>query len=244
MLGAVNEISAIPGWSNDVDARGCRQPTTRGDGCGAIDIPSAVDALVTARQAGLLGGVVVIQVGNNGPMSDAQFDQVMAQVADQPLVFWLTLHEPRYWESSNNAVMFNGMARWANLRVLDWHALSEGQPWFSDSEGIHLNRAGAQAMADLIASALPPDPFVVRERLTCNQSHTQNGGEAARRAYRKRSSAGGRTSSAWTSPRRNHARGTPRTTAAGQPVALPMTSSAAPASSSTTATSVTCISRP
>jgi len=155
MLGAVNQISAIAGWSNYVDARGCRQPTTRGDGCGAVNIPSAVDALQTARQAGALGGVVAIQVGNNGPISDAQFDQVMAQVADQPLVLWLTLHEPRPWEASNNAVMFNGAARWANVRVLDWHAFAQGQPWFSDGEGIHLNSAGAQAMANLIASGLP-----------------------------------------------------------------------------------------
>ena len=44
--------------------------------------------------------------------------------------------------------------------------------------------------------------------------------------------------------RRSQLGSTPRTTATGMPVALPMTSSAAPAISSTTATSVTCISRP
>ena len=44
--------------------------------------------------------------------------------------------------------------------------------------------------------------------------------------------------------RRSHSGSTPRTTATGTPVALPITSSAAPAISSTTATSVTCSSRP
>jgi len=156
MLGAVRTISAIPGWSVQVDARGCRQPTTRGDGCGAVDIPSGIDALRTARGVGHMGGAVVVQVGNNGPMSAEQFDAVMAEVADQRLVIALTLHEPRSYEAGNNVVISGATARWPNLRILDWHAAAAGHPeWFGDGEGIHLSGTGARAMADLIAAALP-----------------------------------------------------------------------------------------
>lgn len=157
MLGAVATIESIPGWAVRVDARGCRQPTWRGDGCGATDIPSGVDALRTARTRGGLGGAVVIQVGNNGPMSAEQFDMLMAEVADQRLVFALTLKEPRSYEAGNNAVITGATARWPNLRIIDWHAAASGHPeWFGDGEGIHLSRTGAQAMADLIATSLPP----------------------------------------------------------------------------------------
>ena len=156
MLGAVSTIQGIQGWSVNVDARGCRQPTWRGDGCGASDIPSGVDALRSARGAGHLGGAVVIQQGNNGPMSAGQFDALMAEVADQRLVIALTLHEPRSYEAGNNAVIDAATTRWPNLRVLDWNAAASAHPeWFGDGEGIHLSRTGAQAMAQLIASALP-----------------------------------------------------------------------------------------
>ncbi len=156
MLGAVETIESIPGWAVTVDARGCRQPTWRGDGCGAIDIPSGVDALRSARASGLLGGVVVVHLGNNGPLSPAEFDAVMAEVADQPLVLALTLHEPRSFEGPNNAVIAGATARWPNLRIVDWHTLASTHPeWFGDGEGIHLSDTGAQAMADIIAGQLP-----------------------------------------------------------------------------------------
>jgi hypothetical protein len=156
MLGAVAEIEATPGWTAAVDARGCRQPTWRGDGCGAVDIPSGVDALRAARSEGDLGGVVVIHLGNNGPMSAEQFDALMTEVADQRLVLALTLHEPRSYEAGNNAVITGAVQRWPNLRVVDWHTAAASHPeWFGDGEGIHLSDAGARAMADLIAAELP-----------------------------------------------------------------------------------------
>lgn len=156
LMGARDEVEATPGWDTTVDALGCRQPTWRGDGCQAVDIPSGVDALRSARANGLLGGVVVIHLGNNGPMSAEQFDQLMAEVADQRLVFALTLHEPRSFEAGNNAVITGAVQRWPNLRVIDWHAAAQGHPeWFGDGEGIHVNDTGAQALADLIADQLP-----------------------------------------------------------------------------------------
>ena len=102
---------------------------------------------------------MVLQVGNNGPMSAEQFDAVMAEVAevaDQRLVITLTLKEPRSYEAGNNVVISGATARWPNLRILDWHAAASGDPeWFGDGEGIHLRGTGARAMADLIAGALP-----------------------------------------------------------------------------------------
>ncbi|HEY8546316.1 MAG TPA: DUF4214 domain-containing protein [Acidimicrobiales bacterium] len=156
MLGAVEPIQGIPNWRVTVDARGCRQPTWRGDGCGAEDIPSGIDALRAARAAGQLGGAVVLHLGNNGPMSAEEFDALMAEVADQRLVLALTLHEPRSYEGPNNAVITGATARWPNLRIIDWHSAAKDHPeWFGDGEGIHLSRTGAAAMAELIAAHLP-----------------------------------------------------------------------------------------
>ena len=67
---------------------------------------------------------------------------------------------------------------------------------------------------------------------------------SAEKDQRKRSSSGGRTTSARTEAGRNQVAGTPRTTATGTPRSLPMTSSAAEAISSATQTSVATSSRP
>jgi hypothetical protein len=156
MKGAIATIEGITDWEVHVDARGCRQPTTRGDGCGDKDIPSGLDALRGARDDGRLGGAVVILIGNNGPMSAEQFDSMMRLVSDQRLVYALTLHEPRRFEAPNNAVITGATARWPNLRIIDWHTFATGKDdYFSDGEGIHLSHEGAQAMADLIAASLP-----------------------------------------------------------------------------------------
>lgn len=155
MGGAVRDIAAIPGWEVHVDARACRQPLWRGDGCGAQDIPSGLDALRAARQNGWLGGVVVIQLGNNGPMSSEVFDAMMAEVADQRLVYALTLHEPRSFERPNNDVITQATARWPNLRILDWHSAAAPNPHYFGDAGIHLNATGARAFTSLITSALP-----------------------------------------------------------------------------------------
>ena len=100
--------------------------------------------------------MVVIHLGNNGPMSAEDFDALMREVADQRLVFALTLHEPRSYEAGNNEVINGAVARWPNLRIIDWHGAAADHPeWFGDGEGIHLSHAGAEAMADLIAAQLP-----------------------------------------------------------------------------------------
>jgi hypothetical protein len=155
MLGARSNILAIGGgWTISVDTRGCRNPTIRGDGCGATNIPSGVDALRLARAEGRMGDVVVISLGNNGPMSTEQFEAVMAEVADVPRVIWFNQHEPRSYEGPNNRVIAAGVARHPNAELIDWHSLGNANPgWFS-SDGIHLSGAGRQAMADLIAARL------------------------------------------------------------------------------------------
>ena len=155
MLGARDNILAIPGWDVTVDTRGCRNPTIRGDGCGATNIPSGVDALQAARAQGRTGDVVVLSLGNNGPMTTAQFDAVMAEVRDVPQVIWFNQHEPRSYEGPNNQVIAAGVARNPNAELIDWHSLGNAHPSWFGPDGIHLTHAGRQAMADLIAARLP-----------------------------------------------------------------------------------------
>ena len=149
--GAVSELRRLRGWRVDVDARECRQVARRVDGCGATDIPSGVDAMRDGVGR-IRPHAAVVHLGHNGRMEAAHFDEVM-DAARIPAVVWLTLRQPQHWAWSNNDVIRDGVARWPSAALADWHALSDGQPWFA-GDAVHLTRRGAAELAHLVVTTL------------------------------------------------------------------------------------------
>jgi len=140
MLGAVRALQhEIPNLAV-IDARGSRQP------------PEAIAVLRRLRAAGKLGNVVIVHIGNNGPFTAEQFDEMMGVLsgAREVLVVNTTVPDGYSW-APNNEVLADGASRYPNRAVLvDWHAASAGHPeYFWD--GLHLTPPGARAYADLIA---------------------------------------------------------------------------------------------
>jgi hypothetical protein len=166
MIGAIEELEQeIPNLSL-LNAQGSRQPS------------AAIDLLQRWRAAGYLGDAVVIDIGNNGPFSSEQFDEMMGVLARVPKVLIVSLTVPPGVEdpvaASNNAMLTAGVQRYSNTVLVDWHAASADHPeYFSGDDNIHLSLQGAQAYADLIAAHLgddaaegsvaPPSP---KERIT------------------------------------------------------------------------------
>jgi hypothetical protein len=137
MLGAVDTLEREMPNLALIDAQGSRQA------------PAAIDLLRQYRAAGRLGGVVVVHVGNNGPLTAEQFDDVR-----KVLVVNLTV-PPNVDDPiavPNDAVLAEGVRRYPEKAVLvDWYSASAGHPeYFWD--GIHLTPRGARAYAGLISS--------------------------------------------------------------------------------------------
>jgi hypothetical protein len=141
MLGAVEALQQeIPNLAL-IDARGSRQPA------------EAIAVLRQLRAAGKLGNVVVVHVGNNGPFTAEQFDEMMGVLSGTREVLVVNTTVPDgYSRAPNNEVLADGAGRYPNRAVLvDWHAASVGHPeYFWD--GLHLTPSGARAYADLIAA--------------------------------------------------------------------------------------------
>jgi hypothetical protein len=131
----------------------------------ATDIPGAsIDGLVSRqfetgigvvqadRAAGTLGQVLVVELGTNGTVTDSDFDAMMQAAAGVQRVVFVNVDVPRAWEAPDNAVLAAGVARYPGQAVLaDWYTLSTGHPeWFTPDQ-VHLEPAGAQALAALIA---------------------------------------------------------------------------------------------
>lgn len=106
------------------------------------------------RQTGRLPQTVVVDLGTNGTVTSTQFDAMMRAAAGASRVVFVTVKVPRSWESSDNAVIHAGVARYPNTALADWHGLSQGHPEWFYSDGYHLTPSGSKALASLIASVV------------------------------------------------------------------------------------------
>jgi hypothetical protein len=146
MLGAVDALhQEIPNLVL-LNAQGSRQP------------PAAVGVLQQLHAAGHLGESVVVHVGNNGPFTNEQFDEMMQELADVRKVLIVNLTVPPEVEDPialpNNAVLAEGVQRYPNTVLVDWHSASIDHPEFLGEDGTHLTLEGAQAYAGLIGTYL------------------------------------------------------------------------------------------
>ncbi len=114
----------------------------------------AIDILRWKRDAGQLGDIVVVHIGNNGYFTPGQFDEMMQILADVPRVLFVNVKVPRQWEAPNNGVIVEGVGRYANTELVDWYAVSASRPDFFWYDGYHLRGEGAQVYTDLILAHL------------------------------------------------------------------------------------------
>ena len=125
------------------------------DACGSRQIPEATSVLKRLRASGGLGKVVILHIGDNGAVTDEEFDEVMKALSNTRKVLVVNTTVPDgYQYAPNNEVLADGVARYPDKAVLvDWHARSAGHPeYFVD--GLHLTPSGARAYAGLIAASL------------------------------------------------------------------------------------------
>ncbi len=104
------------------------------------------------------GDVVVIALGANDGISAQELsvwlDGLMAHLQGVPQVFWVNLRQFTDWVPAANAVIADAAHRYPNLAVIDWDARATPDPGLVYGDGLHLNDAGAAAMAELVGSTL------------------------------------------------------------------------------------------
>ena len=138
MLGAVPSMTAaIPNL--EVDAAVSRQ------------VSAGIDILAARRDAGTLGDVVIIHLGTNGTFTSGQFDEMMGILSGVQRVVFVNLKVPRDWEGEDNSVIADGVSRYPNAVLVDWHDTGDAHPEFFYDDEIHLRPEGADYYAQLIA---------------------------------------------------------------------------------------------
>jgi peptidoglycan/LPS O-acetylase OafA/YrhL len=142
MLGAATELAGSIA-SLDFDAAISRQT-------------SDIISLLRQREAtGHLANVVVVHAGNNGTITARQFDEIMAVIGPDRRGAFLNVQVPKTWQDSNNAVIGQGVQRYANATIVDWFGASAGNAELFIRDGVHLSRSGAELFTRLVVAAIP-----------------------------------------------------------------------------------------
>jgi hypothetical protein len=140
MLGAAGDLAA---FGITVDAKVSRQ------------MVDTIEPLRWLRAAGVLGDVVVVHLGTNGPIGDETMVRFFDELVGVPKVVVLTVRAPRGWTAGNNAHLATLPGRYSNIVLVDWAATSNachGDCFASDD--IHLKAAGSRYYAAEITRAI------------------------------------------------------------------------------------------
>jgi hypothetical protein len=115
------------------------------------------NALAQLRQEGRVGRgtTVVVQVGTNGPVSDAELDAIVEQVpADAAGIVFMTLRAKVKWISGNNQRIASLVGRHPNVRILDWATESQKVQLCPDGTHITCNPEALKFYANLVFTSL------------------------------------------------------------------------------------------
>jgi len=102
------------------------------------------------RDGGGLGEQVILQLGNNGPVTSSQFDEIMDVLKGARRVVVVNVKVSRPWEGPNNSVLAEGVSRWPNAVLVDWHRHGAAHPELFADDGTHMGPTGVQAFVELI----------------------------------------------------------------------------------------------
>ena len=108
----------------------------------------------TLRDSGGLGEIVVVHLGNNGPVTEGQFDELMDVLSVARRVVVVNVRVPRPWEEHNNNLFAAAVPRFPNAVVVDWRAVGDSHPEAFVDDGVHMTHGGVQLYLDLLHSGM------------------------------------------------------------------------------------------
>ena len=104
---------------------------------------NGLQQVIDLHVANRLGPVVVVALGTNGPIGDADLGRMMGELAAVPLVVVVTTKADRGYVAGNNDKLRALPAVHPNVRLVDWAFIGPTCPGdcFYD-DGIHLKPEG------------------------------------------------------------------------------------------------------
>jgi peptidoglycan/LPS O-acetylase OafA/YrhL len=117
----------------------------------AIQASDILEMIGNAKAANELGNIVIVQVGTNGTVTQAELDAIMTQLAQTPLAIFLTVHADRSWIAGNNELIRALPAKYPNVKIVDWDEMVTTDPSILASDQIHVDDRRKYAAAIVAA---------------------------------------------------------------------------------------------
>ncbi len=116
---------------------------------------NGLDFVETLERQDRLPETLIIHLGTNGPIGQANMDRMMAAVTTVPRVLLLTNDVDRDYTAGNNELIFAAAAANDNVQLLDWEGFAPGCPGDCfEADGFHLKPDGRNFYAQLISESL------------------------------------------------------------------------------------------
>jgi len=105
-------------------------------------------------QAAMANSPVILDLGNNGLVSEKEIQAIFDIIKDQPQIIIVNTAVPRGWRDANDALINRYAEKYAQASVVDWNAISKGHPEYFAPDGVHLEPNGVRVYVDAILSKL------------------------------------------------------------------------------------------
>jgi hypothetical protein len=100
------------------------------------------------------GATVVMDLGNNDLLTEETVRAIFELVKESSKVVVVNTAVPRPYRDANNELVEELAAKYSNVRVVDWNAISDGHPEYFAPDGVHLVSTGVSAYVMAIDEAL------------------------------------------------------------------------------------------
>ena len=109
--------------------------------------------VITNDKANMSTATIVLNLGNNNKLSEAQVAAIFEEIKNQPRIVVVNTAVPRPWRDDNNALISQYAATYGAYLV-DWAAISEGHSEYFGPDGVHLSPAGVRSYVEAISAQL------------------------------------------------------------------------------------------
>ncbi|MDO4679813.1 MAG: acyltransferase family protein [Aerococcus sp.] len=118
------------------------------------EAPGVVQSLSSQGQ---LYNNVVLELGTNGPFTDAQFNQLLEAIGKDKHIYLVNTHVNRQWHDQvNQALKTKVDANKDHLTLIDWdnYYQSKDHSSWMEPDGLHLNKTGAKVWMSFVGKQI------------------------------------------------------------------------------------------
>jgi hypothetical protein len=97
---------------------------------------------------------VIVELGTNGSFTEKQLAKTLDALEGTGEIVLVNTRVPKPWETVVNETLVKVAESYPNTMLIDWYSASGGHDDYFYPDGVHLNRTGAEAYAEIIIETL------------------------------------------------------------------------------------------